>query len=79
MAGTGGRVLGRRVEEQEERDGVEEEEEDVKLSDFFTDGVDLSLLEGNSVENELLFFHPLFQKQPVGWCFCYLVKWVWLF
>ena len=51
MAGTGRRVLGRRVEEEEKRDGVEEEEEDIKLRDFYTDRIDLSLLEGYSVEN----------------------------
>ena len=45
MAGTGRRVLGRRIEEKEKRDGMKEEEEDVKLCDFFSDRVDLSLLE----------------------------------
>lgn len=73
------RVPGRRVEEEEKRNGVEEEEEDVKLRNFFTDGIDLSLLKGYSVENQFFFFQPLFQKQPVGWCFRNLVKWVWWF
>lgn len=79
MAGNGGKVLRRRVEEKEKRQRMEKEEEDVKLCDFFTDRVDLSLFERYSVENQLFFFQPLFQKQSVGWCFCDLVKWVGLF
>lgn len=47
---------------------MEEEEEAVEVSDFFADGVDLKLFEGDAVENEIFFFEPLFEEETVGWC-----------
>lgn len=44
------------MEEKEERDGVEEEEEDVELSDLSSHGVNLRLFVGDAVEDEFFFF-----------------------
>lgn len=55
---------------------MEEEEEAVEVGDLFTDGVDLGLPDGDSVEDEFFLFQPLLEEELVGWGFCYLVKWV---
>lgn len=55
---------------------MEDEEEAVEICDFFADAIDLVLLEGDPVEDELFFFEPLLQEELVGWGFCDLVKWV---
>ncbi|GLT71223.1 hypothetical protein SLA2020_432570 [Shorea laevis] len=44
------------IEEEKESDGVEEEEEDIELHDFFTDRINLGLLQGYPVEDQLFFF-----------------------
>lgn len=55
------------MEEEEERDGVEEEEEDVELSDLSSHGIDLRLFVRDAAEDELFFFQPLFQEELVRW------------
>lgn len=55
---------------------MEDEEEAVELCDLSSNSIDLGLLEGDAVEDELFFFEPLLQEEPVGWGFCDLVKWV---
>ena len=45
---------------------MEQEEEDVKVSEVVADRVDLGLFEGDSREDEFLFLEPLLEKEVVG-------------
>lgn len=68
--------MGRGGEEEHEGEGVEEEEEEVEVGELFTEGVELGFFEGDSAEDEFLFFEPLLEEELVGWSLGDLVKWV---
>ena len=55
---------------------MEKEKNGVKICDFFLNSIDLGFFEGDSAENQVLFFKPLFEEEFVGWGFGDLVKWV---
>lgn len=53
---------------------MEEEEEDVELSDFPSNGIDLRFFVRDAAEDELFFFEPLLQEKLVCWRVCDLVE-----